>query len=106
MVKLIFHYTTDCQLSDSKSSALKVLDRRGRLFLYRAFPARFLQEGAEKFARIHNLLIGPSLAQPSIQKHHVDGDCGDHLPLIIGHWRQSSQVFNSLPLSEMIMISD
>ena len=96
MLKLIFHYMTDWELSDSKSSALGVLDRHGCLFLYCAFPVRFLQEGAEQFARIHNLLMGPSLAQPSIQKCHVDGDCSDH----------PSQVFNSLSLSEMIMISD
>ena len=58
---------TDWELSDSKSSALKVLDKHGCLFMCCAFPARFLQEGAEKFERIHNLLMDPFLAQPSIQ---------------------------------------
>ncbi|EPS93993.1 hypothetical protein FOMPIDRAFT_112850 [Fomitopsis schrenkii] len=87
-------------LGDDKSSALKILDKNGRLFLYRAFLAPFLQEGVEKFARIHQLLIGPSLEDSKLQKKYRDGDRGSHLPCILGNWRQSSQVVRVLKWHE------
>ncbi|KAH9835168.1 uncharacterized protein C8Q71DRAFT_764447 [Rhodofomes roseus] len=75
-------------IGDGPASTLKVVDIHGRLFLYRGFPAPFLN--AEAFVHIHNMLLSNALLDPKEKEKAAKGHRGPHLPRIIGHYRQSS----------------
>lgn len=71
---------------------LWLLDSELRGWGYRATQSQWLLLQSDEFHTLVLDLIGPDLRSPSVKKKHVKGLRGVHDPVIIGHYRQSTDV--------------
>ncbi|KAJ7144662.1 hypothetical protein C8R44DRAFT_760252 [Mycena epipterygia] len=69
------------------------VDRDGLIFLYRSYRASWLMtpQARAEFEHAHNLLVGKSTESSSLQQKCRSAQRGEHLPIILGHYRQSSK---------------
>ncbi|KAJ6615186.1 hypothetical protein B0H10DRAFT_1950039 [Mycena sp. CBHHK59/15] len=66
------------------------LNRNHQIFFYWTYCAMWLEECAAEVEVAHGILVGDDLHSGVIEVACKDGMCGPHLPIIIGHHRQSS----------------
>ncbi|KAJ7819234.1 hypothetical protein B0H13DRAFT_1738745 [Mycena leptocephala] len=72
-----------------KEQATIFCDRDGQIFMYRSFRAGWLMEMAAEVEHAHNVLVGDDLSSNTIKGECRLGMRGPHMPIIIGHQRQS-----------------
>lgn len=70
------------------------VDHDGLIFLYRSYRASWLMtpQARAEFEYAHDLLVGKSTESSSLQQKWRSAQRGEHLPIILGHYRQSSKV--------------
>ncbi|KAJ7601321.1 hypothetical protein B0H17DRAFT_1223240 [Mycena rosella] len=67
------------------------VDRNGQIFMFRSFRAQWLMDHAEEVEVTHDILVGDDSSSDAIRDLCRDGLRGPHMPIIIGHQRQSSK---------------
>ncbi|KAJ6611636.1 hypothetical protein B0H10DRAFT_2437413, partial [Mycena sp. CBHHK59/15] len=69
------------------------VDRDGLIFMYRSYRASWLMtpEARREFEYAHDLLVGKCAQSSSLQKKWSGAQRGEHLAIILGHYRQSSK---------------
>ncbi|KAJ7749511.1 hypothetical protein DFH07DRAFT_702940, partial [Mycena maculata] len=68
------------------------LDRNGQVFMFRSFRADWLKDRAAQVEEAHNILVGEDNKSDAIKAACSSGLRGPHMPIILGHHRQSSAV--------------
>ncbi|KAJ6530695.1 hypothetical protein B0H19DRAFT_1384612 [Mycena capillaripes] len=65
----------------------------GLIFMYRSYRASWLMtpEARREFEYAHDLLVGKSAQSRTLQQKWSEAQRGEHLPIILGHYRQSSK---------------
>ncbi|KAF7344171.1 hypothetical protein MVEN_01707500 [Mycena venus] len=66
------------------------VDRTGAIFMYRSFQSQLLASRADEIEHAHNVLAGNDLDCPDLAASNRNNPRGPHLPIIIGHHRQSA----------------
>ncbi|KAJ7769625.1 hypothetical protein DFH07DRAFT_768895 [Mycena maculata] len=66
------------------------VDNAGIIFMFRTYRLAFLQEAASEIEYAHNVLVSSDLDSPRLQFSCKEGTRGPHMPIIIGHYRQSA----------------
>ncbi|KAF8193075.1 hypothetical protein K438DRAFT_1969559 [Mycena galopus ATCC 62051] len=67
------------------------VDRVGQIFMYRTYRALWLKERASEVHYAVDLLAGPSIRHPGAVEANRHNTRGPHIPIIIGHHRQSAK---------------
>ncbi|KAJ7688146.1 hypothetical protein B0H17DRAFT_1299417 [Mycena rosella] len=67
------------------------VDRNGQIFMFRSFRAQWLMDHVEEVEVTHDILVGDDSSSDAIRDLCRDGLRGPHMPIIIGHQRQSSK---------------
>ncbi|KAF8216690.1 hypothetical protein K438DRAFT_1747874 [Mycena galopus ATCC 62051] len=68
------------------------VDRTDQVFMFRSWRASWLEARAEEVKEAIDVLVEDEVANERVRLHNSDGSRGPHLPLIIGHHRQSAKV--------------
>ncbi|TFY82050.1 hypothetical protein EWM64_g1963 [Hericium alpestre] len=76
--------------SDEKI-ALWIVDKQERPFVYRGFPALWLEEEKDKIWKLVHDLLNPSLRKSKVKSYYAKQARGPHFPCIIGYYRQSAK---------------
>ncbi|KAJ7186931.1 hypothetical protein C8R46DRAFT_1206918 [Mycena filopes] len=82
------HYKLEDSMTKERSAVL--LDDEGRIFMFRSYRVQFLHDEADAIAVAHDILVGNDLKSEDLEKICSSGDRGGHMPIIIGHQRQSA----------------
>ncbi|KAF8164561.1 hypothetical protein K438DRAFT_1984496 [Mycena galopus ATCC 62051] len=67
------------------------VDRTDQVFMFRSWRASWLEARAEEVKEAIDGLVEDEVANERVRLHNSDGSRGPHLPLIIGHHRQSAK---------------
>ncbi|KAJ7858836.1 hypothetical protein B0H14DRAFT_3864268 [Mycena olivaceomarginata] len=65
------------------------VDSEGTIFMFRSTRVDFLVNAIDEIEQAHDILVGNDLVDPNYAAFYKDGQRGDHMPIIIGHQRQS-----------------
>lgn len=60
--------------------------------MFRSTRVDFLVNAIDEIEQAHDILVGNDLVDPSYAAFYKDRQRGDHMPIIIGHQRQSCAV--------------
>ncbi|KAF8198234.1 hypothetical protein K438DRAFT_1966976 [Mycena galopus ATCC 62051] len=67
------------------------VDRTDQVFMFRSWCASWLEARADEVKEAIDVLVEDEVADERVRLHNSDGSRGPHLPLIIGHHRQSAK---------------
>ncbi|KAF8205241.1 hypothetical protein K438DRAFT_1932129 [Mycena galopus ATCC 62051] len=67
------------------------VDSTGKIFMYRTFRAAWLERRASEVHYAVELLSGPAVRRPGAAEENRLNTRGPHIPIIIGHQRQSAK---------------
>ncbi|KAJ7175500.1 hypothetical protein C8R46DRAFT_872697, partial [Mycena filopes] len=81
-------YKIEASMTQERSTVF--VDKDGKIFMVRSFRVKFLEECANEIAFAHDTLVGNDLQSDVLKKVCRKGSRGVHMPIIIGHQRQSA----------------
>ncbi|KAJ7168602.1 hypothetical protein C8R46DRAFT_860102, partial [Mycena filopes] len=65
-------------------------DKNGVIFMFRSYRVDFLEECADQVEAAHDILVASDLDSDALRNAYEANPRGDHMPIIIGHQRQSA----------------